>query len=377
MIIIGKSEKMKTGFEKLSETIVHYSLDVKPNDKVLITCTSECKPLVLKLIDAITAAGAVPIVKLGDDEIDAYSLRHTSDERIRLLADMAEFDVDHFDCFIHIRYTKNEYETKNVPAEVRRKLGEAKEHADDIRINERRWTLLNYPSVVDAYKAGMPTEEFFQYAVDVMNVDYKRMYDAILPLKELMEKTDQVRIVGPNTDISFSIKGIPAIPCCGKANIPDGEIYTAPVKESVNGTITYNTPCPYQGNIYTNVSLTFENGKIIKATCDQDNDKLNEIFDTDEGSRYVGEFSFGVNPKILDPMGDILYDEKILGSIHFTPGRAYKDAFNGNLSSVHWDMVLVQRPEYGGGEIYFDGKLIRRDGKFVLPELEALNGLQK
>lgn len=377
MIIIGKSEKMKTGFEKLSETIVHYSLDVKPNDKVLITCTSECKPLVLKLIDAITAAGAVPIVKLGDDEIDAYSLRHTSDERIRLLADMAEFDVDHFDCFIHIRYTKNEYETKNVPAEVRRKLGEAKEHADDIRINERRWTLLNYPSVVDAYKAGMPTEEFFQYAVDVMNVDYKRMYDAILPLKELMEKTDQVRIVGPNTDISFSIKGIPAIPCCGKANIPDGEIYTAPVKESVNGTITYNTPCPYQGNIYTNVSLTFENGKIIKATCDQDNDKLNEIFDTDEGSRYVGEFSFGVNPKILDPMGDILYDEKILGSIHFTPGRAYKDAFNGNLSSVHWDMVLVQRPEYGGGEIYFDGKLIRKDGKFVLPELEALNGLQE
>lgn len=377
MIIIGKSEKMKTGFEKLSETIVHYSLDVKPNDKVLITCTSECKPLVLKLIDAITAAGAVPIVKLGDDEIDAYSLQHTSDERIRLLADMAEFDVDHFDCFIHIRYTKNEYETKNVPAEVRRKLGEVKEHADDIRINERRWTLLNYPSVVDAYKAGMPTEEFFQYAVDVMNVDYKRMYDAILPLKELMEKTDQVRIVGPNTDISFSIKGIPAIPCCGKANIPDGEIYTAPVKESVNGTITYNTPCPYQGNIYTNVSLTFENGKIIKATCDQDNDKLNEIFDTDEGSRYVGEFSFGVNPKILDPMGDILYDEKILGSIHFTPGRAYKDAFNGNLSSVHWDMVLVQRPEYGGGEIYFDGKLIRKDGKFVLPELEALNGLQK
>ena len=368
---------MKTGFEKLSETIVHYSLDVKPNDKVLITCTSECKPLVLKLIDAITAAGAVPIVKLGDDEIDAYSLQHTGDERIRLLADMAEFDVDHFDCFIHIRYTKNEYETKNVPAEVRRKLGEAKEHADDIRINERRWTLLNYPSVVDAYKAGMPTEEFFQYAVDVMNVDYKRMYDAILPLKELMEKTDQVRIVGPNTDISFSIKGIPAIPCCGKANIPDGEIYTAPVKESVNGTITYNTPCPYQGNIYTNVSLTFENGKIIKATCDQDNDKLNEIFDTDEGSRYVGEFSFGVNPKILDPMGDILYDEKILGSIHFTPGRAYKDAFNGNLSSVHWDMVLVQRPEYGGGEIYFDGKLIRKDGKFVLPELEALNGLQK
>lgn len=373
MIIIEKSEKMKTGFEKLSETIVHYSLGVKANEKVLIACTVECKPLVLKLIDAITEVGGVPIVKLGDDEIDAYALKHTSDERIQLLANMEEFDVEHFDCFIRIRYTKNVYETKDVPVEVTRKLGKAKEHADDIRINERRWVLLNYPSMVDAYKAGMPTKEFFDYAVDVMNVNYKEMYDAILPLKKLMEETDMVRIVGPNTDISFSIKGIPAIPCCGNCNIPDGEIYTAPVKDSVNGTITYNTPCPYQGNIYTNVSLTFKDGKIINATSDQDDEKLNEIFDTDEGSRYVGEFALGVNPKVLHPMGDILYDEKILGSIHFTPGRAYKDAFNGNISSVHWDMVLVQRAEYGGGEIYFDGKLIRKDGKFTLPELEPLN----
>ena len=199
------------------------------------------------------------------------------------------------------------------------------------------------------------------------------MSNIIKPLKELMERTDKVRIVGPNTDISFSIKGIPAIPCCGKSNIPDGECYTAPVRDSVNGTITYNTPCPYQGNIYHNVSLTFENGKIIKATCDEDNDRLNEIFDTDEGARYVGEFSFGLNPAIQEPMGDILYDEKIIGSIHFTPGSAYQDAFNGNVSSIHWDMVLIQRPEYGGGEIYFDDELIRKDGKFLLEELKPLN----
>ena len=206
-----------------------------------------------------------------------------------------------------------------------------------------------------------------------MNVDYKEMYEMLRPLKELMEKTDNVRIISPGTDITFSIKDMPIIPCCGKSNIPDGEIFTAPIKDSVNGIITYNTPSPYQGNVYNNVSLTFENGKITKATCDGDNDQLNEIFDTDEGARYIGEFSLGLNPKILHPMGDILFDEKIIGSIHFTPGQAYEEAFNGNHSGIHWDMVLVQRKEYGGGEIYFDHELIRKDGLFVLPELIHLN----
>ena len=368
---------MKEKIEILSNTIVTYSLNIKENDRVLIESAYEAKPLLVQLVKDISKVGGIPFVRLNDSMIDGLQNELATLSRIPEMKAQAQYDIDHFDCFIRIRYLDNEYNSKNIQTEFRKELGDATKDIHSIRINERRWTLLNYPSDLDAFKAHMTTDDFKKYAMDVMTIDYEQMSNIIKPLKELMERTDKVRIVGPNTDISFSIKGIPAIPCCGKANIPDGEIYTAPVKESVNGTITYNTPCPYQGNIYTNVSLTFENGKIIKATCDQDNDKLNEIFDTDEGSRYVGEFSFGVNPKILDPMGDILYDEKILGSIHFTPGRAYKDAFNGNLSSVHWDMVLVQRPEYGGGEIYFDGKLIRKDGKFVLPELEALNGLQK
>jgi aminopeptidase len=188
-----------------------------------------------------------------------------------------------------------------------------------------------------------------------------------------MEKTDKVRVTGKNTDITFSIKGMPIIPCTGEKNIPDGEIYTAPLRNSVNGVITYNTPSPYQGNVYQNVSLTFKDGKIIEARADNDIEALNQIFDADAGSRYVGEFSLGLNPKILDPMGDILFDEKIIGSIHFTPGRAYKDSYNGNDSSIHWDMVLIQREEYGGGDIYFDDKLIRHNGLFVLDELKSLN----
>ena len=267
----------------------------------------------------------------------------------------------------------NDYENKNVSGEMSKKLSQALLPSSDVRVNQRKWVLLNYPSLLDSYKAGMTSREFSQYAFDVMTVDYRKMSDLIRPLKKLMDKTDKVRIVSPGTDLTFSIKGMGSIPCVGEMNIPDGELYSAPVKNSVNGTITYNTPSPYQGRVYNNVSLEFKDGKIINATCSEDNAKLNEIFNTDEGARYVGEFSLGFNPKILYPMGDILYDEKILGSLHFTPGQAYKDCYNGNDSGIHWDMVLIQRKDYGGGEIYFDDVLIRKDGMFVLDELKPLN----
>lgn len=370
---IEKSEIMDSKLKELSRNLVNYSLKVEENETVLISSSIECRPLVKELIKDITKVGGIPTVEIHDEEIDTMLLECTTDERIPLIVSKKQYDVDHFDCFIHIRYTKNEYIGKNIDNEVRRKIGKATEKIDDIRINDRRWVLLNYPSPMDAYKAKMTNQEFYDYAMNVMTVDYKEMYEHIKPLKELMEKTNQVRLVAENTDITFSIKDIPVIPCCGDSNIPDGEIYTAPVKDSINGTITYNTPCPYQGNIYTGVSLTFENGKIVECHCNEDNEALKKVFDTDEGARYVGEFSLGLNPEIMNPMGDILYDEKIIGSIHFTPGRCYENADNGNTSAIHWDMVLVMRKEYGGGEIYFDDKLIRKDGLFTLPELEPLN----
>ncbi len=199
------------------------------------------------------------------------------------------------------------------------------------------------------------------------------MNEAMQSLKTLMEKTDKVRLVAPGTDLTFSIKGMPAIPCAGDCNIPDGEVFTAPIKDSVNGVIQYNTASPYQGTVFSNVCLEFKDGKIIKATADNNVEQLNEIFNSDEGARYVGEFAIGVNPLIQHPMGDILFDEKIDGSLHFTPGQAYEEADNGNRSAIHWDLVLIQRPEYGGGSIYFDDVLIRKDGRFVLSELECLN----
>ncbi len=369
-----KSEKMDERIKKLSKHIVENSIQVKKGDTVLISSvTLEPSILVRQLIRDIVKKEGIPFVKIIDPSISALLSELTDEKRIQKLKQLGQNDIDNYDAFISIRYTTNDYENSKTDPKMNKKLGEEMLEIDDVRINQRKWVLLNFPSKMDAYKAKMTSEDFYNYAFDVMTIDYQDLKERVLPLKELMEKTDSVRIKGPGTDLTFSIKGMKAIPCCGLSNIPDGEVYTAPVKNSVNGTITYNTPSPYQGYIFHQVKLTFEKGKIIEAVAQDNNEKLNEIFDTDEGARYVGEFSFGLNPKILHAMGDILFDEKIIGSIHFTPGRCYADADNGNQSAIHWDLVLNQREEYGGGEIYFDDILIRKDGKFVLPELKHLN----
>ncbi len=364
------SEKLK----ELASLIVNYSIRVEKEERVLITTQSlETREFVSYLIEEIYKNGGVPCLKINDPILGARLAEKNNEGRIELLKKIQENEVELFDSFINIRYATNDYENKNVSGEMSKKLSQALLPSSDVRVNQRKWVLLNYPSLLDSYKAKMTSTEFMEFALRVMTVNYKSMSELIKPLKKLMDKTDKVRIVSPGTDITFSIKGMGSIPCVGEMNIPDGELYSAPVKNSVNGTITYNTPSPYQGRVYNHVALEFKDGKIINATCDDDNEKLNEIFNTDEGARYVGEFSLGFNPEILYPMGDILYDEKILGSIHFTPGQAYKDCYNGNDSGIHWDMVLIQRKDYGGGEIYFDDVLIRKDGMFVLEELKPLN----
>jgi aminopeptidase len=241
----------------------------------------------------------------------------------------------------------------------------------DIRL-KTTWVVLRFPNGSMAQQAGMSTEAFEDFYFDVCTMDYARMSHAMEALREYMEKTDRVRLVGPNTELEFSIKGIPAIPCGGEFNIPDGECFTAPVRDSVNGKIRFNAATIYQGVPFHDVEFRFKNGRIIEATADK-TERLNEILDTDEGARYIGEFSLGFNPLIKKPMLDILFDEKIAGSFHFTPGNAYEQADNGNRSQVHWDLVMIQTPEYGGGKIYFDNVLIRDNGRFVVPQLFSLN----
>ncbi|WP_462406212.1 aminopeptidase [Gracilibacillus sp. Marseille-QA3620] len=356
----------------LTKQILEHSVKAGKGDKIMIHGQPNTKPLMLELLEEAYKLGAYPFMELKDDELDRQWAIQSSLEQYETIARWEMQRFQDLDALIYIVGEENDAEMTDIPAEVFRVSGEVMKPVTDYYINKCRWVLLNYPTKSLAQKAGMSTSKFEDFLLDVCTVDYAKMAAAMKPLKELMEKTDRVRIVSPGTDLTFSIKGIPAVMCYGERNIPDGEVYTAPVRDSVNGTITYNTPCPYQGTTFRNVSLTFKDGKIIKAAADQ-SEKINDIFDTDEGARYIGEFALGLNPMIHHPMGDILFDEKINGSIHFTPGLAYKEADNGNVSSIHWDMVLVQREEYGGGEIYFDDRLIRKNGLFVVPELEGLN----
>ena len=357
---------------QLAESLITYSVAMKPGEHVLISASIKAKPLVLALVKAIRSHHGNPIVELRDDEIDREVMMDLSDSQLDRQYRWLDTKLDDIDCIVHIRASESDYTNEDVPQALKMKSMIKMNPLTRKRL-QKKWVLLNYPTEGGAHKAKMSYERYFDFIIDVSKVDYSRMNEAFIPLKQLMERTDRVRIVGTGTDLQFSIKGMTAIPCAGNFNIPDGEIFTAPVRNSVNGVITYNTPSPQRGSVFTHVSLTFKNGKVIKHTADQEPELLAQIFNTDEGARYVGEFAIGVNPLITKPMGDILFDEKIAGSIHFTPGRCYEDAPNGNDSAIHWDLVLIQTPEFGGGEIYFDDVLIRKDGIFVLEELKGLN----
>ncbi len=358
----------------LADRLVNYSVAAKKGEKVLIEAYEADNVFVSELVKAVYAVGAIPFVDVFDKKIERRLLMGATEETVKLWAKFAEAKMNEMDCYIGVRGGSNSFETSDVPAfnnELYQKFYMHPVHHEK-RVKNTRWAILRYPNDSMSQLSGMATEAFEDFYFSVCNLDYSIMNKAMDELKNLMEKTDKVRIVAKDTDLEFSIKGMNAVKCAGNFNIPDGEVYTAPVKDSVNGVITYNASSIKNGVKFENIGLVFKNGKIIDVTGNYP-DKLNKIFDTDEGARYVGEFALGVNPMIKHPMGDILFDEKIAGSIHFTPGCCYDDAYNGNVSALHWDLVQIHTPEYGGGEIYFDGSLIRKDGKFVLEQLKGLN----
>lgn len=366
---------MDPRIEKLAHNLVNYSTKVKKGDKVLLNCIGdEPRPLIRQLVKEVYKVGGVPFVKITDPQIQREMLMGATEDQLKAKASWDSMEMEAMDCFISVRGMANITETADVPGE---KMALYMMHYNkpvhsEIRANTTRWVVLRYPTPAYAQLNNTSTEAFEDYYFNVCNLDYSKMDKAMDPLKELMDKTDKVRIIGPGTDLSFSIKGMPAIKCAGELNIPDGEVFTAPVKDSINGTLAYNAPAEYQGFTYENIKLTFENGKIIDATAN-DTERITTVFNTDEGARFVGEFAIGVNPYILHPMKETLFDEKIMGSFHFTPGNAYQNCDNGNRSAIHWDLVCIQTEEYGGGQIYFDDVLVRDNGLFVLDELKCLN----
>lgn len=359
---------------KLAKNLLSYSINLQPGENILIEVADDGEALAAELIKQSYSMGAKPFLTVVNRTLQREILLGADDGLISNLARYDSTKMKDMQAYISIRGAHNASEYSDIPNEKMNiyRTKYVKPVHFDIRVPNTKWCLLNYPTAALAQAANMSTEKFEDFYFDVCTLDYGKMSKAMDPLVELMAKTDRVRITGVNTDLSFSIKGLNPVKCDGKQNIPDGEVFSAPVKDSVNGRISFNTPSEYDGKLFNNISLEFKDGKIVKAEAN-DTEAINRILDTDEGSRYIGEFALGVNPYIVNPMKDVLFDEKIMGSLHFTPGSAYDECFNGNRSAIHWDLVYIQTPEYGGGEIWFDNILIRKDGRFVLKDLETLN----
>ncbi|HSU56964.1 MAG TPA: aminopeptidase [Candidatus Dormibacteraeota bacterium] len=357
---------------KLARLLVEYSTALKKGDRVLLDLIDVPDEFGVELMRAARRVGAIPIVEARHTRLMREGLLGTSKEHATLVRDLELFRMRKMQAYIAIRGSNNATENADVPSERMSLYSKVTRPVLNYRVNKTRWCVLRWPSASMAQAASMSTEAFENLYFEVCTMDYHRMARAMVPLEKRMKKADRVRIKGPGTDLSFSIKGIGAKMCKGDRNIPDGEVFSCPVKTSINGQIQFNTPTLYAGTKFENVLLQFRDGKVVNATSNNTK-RLNEILDTDPGARYTGEFSLGFNPYILSPMCDILFDEKIAGSLHLTPGQAYEQCDNGNRSAVHWDMVLIQRPEWGGGEIWFDDELIRKDGMFLPKDLKGLN----
>jgi len=359
--------------DQLARQLVRYSTQVKKGDVVWIDCFDVPNYVAVALIRAVSEAKAHPMVRLYDSAISRELMIHATEKQQDLIAENSLELMKKTDCYIAVRGSHNITENSDVPAAQMQLVQSKMRPFMNERVNNTRWCVLRWPNGSMAQQAGMSTQAFEDFFFRVCLLDYAALMPAMTALKKLMDKAKDVHIQGPGTDLRFSLKGLKAIPCGGRHNIPDGEVFSAPVKDSVEGVVSYNAPTIYQGIAFDSVRLEFSKGKIVNATANN-TAAISKILDSDAGARYIGEFAIGFNREIKEPMRDILFDEKIAGSFHFTPGQAYEGvADNGNRSQVHWDLVCIQRPDYGGGTISFDGTVIRKDGKFLPPELKPLN----
>ena len=361
--------------EKLASNLLNHSINLQKGEKILIEIIGmDSIPLGKELIKQAESKGAFPFFNIIDYEIMREMLINLTEEQIQVYAKHDLQRMKDMDAYIGIRASTNTAELNGISKEkmeLYNKYYTLPVHFEE-RVKHTKWCILRYPNASMAQMSNMSTEEFTDFYFNVCTLDYDKMSKAMDSLVNLMNKTKNVHIIGEGTNLTFSIEGIPAQKYMGTFNIPDGEVATAPVKNSVNGYITYNTETRYNGVLFNNIRFEFKDGKIINATSNKTKE-LNEILNTDEGSRYIGEFALGLNPYIQKPIGDTLFDEKIKGSFHFTPGDSLEESNNGNHSSIHWDIVNIQTPEYGGGEIWFDDILVRKDGYFILKELKMLN----
>jgi aminopeptidase len=360
----------------LAKVLVNYSVHLHKGEKVLIEAIDTPIEMLQAVVNEVLAIEAIPIVDIKKMSILRELYMNATELNMSFIAQYELERMQKMDAWIGIRGSDNSKELIDVPHEktkIYNRLWLKPVHFEE-RVNNTKWVVVRAPTPGFAQEAKMSTEAFEEFYFKVCTgVNWAKASKAMDSLVNLMNDTKKVQIKGPGTELTFSIKGIPAVKCDGHYNIPDLEVFTAPIIDSVNGKISYNAPSTHDGYTFKDIRLEFKNGKIINAEAN-DTERINKIFNSDAGARFIGEFALGLHPMINKPIDDILFDEKINGSFHFTPGGAYEnEADNGNRSMIHWDLVCVQTPEFGGGEIYFDNKLIRKDGRFVTKDLEKLN----
>ena len=361
--------------DHLATLLLDHSCQLSSGQKILIEAFDLPNPdLICRLVEGAASRQAIPLVTHKSNEVLRSLYRSATAQSMQLAARFERARMEAVDAYIGIRGASNSSQFTDVLPE---QMDLYQQHwwqpvHSEVRVPQTSWVVLRYPTDAFAQAADMSTKAFEDFYFDVCTADYGAMREAQKPLVERMQAANQVRITAPGTELEFSIQDIPVIPCYGLRNIPDGEVFTAPVKESINGTIRFNTRSRYQGTTFSDIQFEFNDGKITKATANE-TERLNTILDSDPGGRYCGEWSLGTNNRVIHPMLDTLFDEKIGGSFHLTPGQAYEEADNSNRSRIHWDLVLIQREDYGGGEIWFDGELLRKDGRFVPADLQLLN----
>jgi aminopeptidase len=356
----------------MAEVIVTYSTEVKKGDIVQISAYGTAtEPLLKEVYRLCLEKGARYIdYRITSPEVGRLFYNHADEEQLKYFPQHKMDFMKKVDVYIGIAAVENSMQLAKARQESIVAYDRVMRPILDERVKHSRWVICRYPTNGSAQDAKMSLEEYEDFLFSACNIEWGEESKKQEKLKKLMDSADRVHIKASDTDITFSIKGMKAMKCDGRHNLPDGEVYTAPVRESVEGYITYNCPSVYQGKEFGNVRLEFEKGRIVKATSPGMDAPLNKVLDTDEGARYIGEFAIGINPNIKEPMRNILFDEKIFGSIHLTPGQCYEECDNGNKSAVHWDLVKILK---GDGEICFDGAVIQKDGVFVHNDLLELN----
>ena len=356
--------------EKLADILVNYSNEIKADEQVLIILYgAEGMPLALEIYKKCVQNGAHPRFELRENVFSRVFMENANKKQLNFLPKWQLDAAEATDAMFQIICDRNNMELAHIDQKLMIERRKATKPLSDI-LHKKRWVLFEYPTNLGANNAGKSLEAWEDFVFNACLVDWEEISREQDVLKKIMEETDEVHLVADGTDLKVNIAGIPAIKCCGKQNMPDGEVFTAPQKNGVNGFITFNTPSMYMNKSFNWIKLWFENGKVVKTDSDNKKD-LDEILNTDEGAKYVGEFSFGTNKNIQNPAKSILFDEKIGGSNHMALGKCYEEAPNGNDSAIHWDMII--RHKEAKGKVYMDGELFQENGVWVHPDMQKFN----